>query len=114
MNRADTVRAVVVDGHPYQKMPDGTLVPIKDMTDDARLDAMSEEEVETIAAADQDGPPMTDEEWARGEITRPIKVSIGLRLDHDVLQWFKSKGQGYQTRINAVLRKYMEAHRKAG
>lgn len=114
MNEADAVRAVVVDGQPYQKMPDGTLVPIRDKTDDVRLDTISDDEVEAIAAADEDGPPMTDEEWAKVEITPPVKVSVGLRLDSDVLKWFKAKGRGYQTRINAVLRRYMDAHRKAG
>lgn len=37
------------------------------------------------------------------------KAAISLRLDADVLNWFKSEGAGYQTRINAVLRAYMEA-----
>ena len=37
------------------------------------------------------------------------KAAISLRLDADVLDWFKAQGAGYQTRINAVLRAYMEA-----
>jgi uncharacterized protein (DUF4415 family) len=57
---------------------------------------------------------MTDEEWARAKIVHPPKVPVGLKLDADVLRWFKSKGRGYQTRINTVLRRYMEAQRKAG
>jgi uncharacterized protein (DUF4415 family) len=42
---------------------------------------------------------------------RPIspKASISLRLDTDVLEWFKAQGQGYQTRINAVLRAFRDA-----
>jgi uncharacterized protein (DUF4415 family) len=114
MNDDKTVRAIVVDGQPYQKMADGTLVPLKDLTDEARLDAMSDEHLEADAAVDRDAPPMTDEEWARGAISQPTKVAVGLRLDDDVLQWFKAKGRGYQTRINAVLRRYMETQRKAG
>ena len=39
----------------------------------------------------------------------PRKAAISLRLDADVLDWFKAQGGGYQTRINAVLRAYMEA-----
>lgn len=39
----------------------------------------------------------------------PRKAAISLRLDADVLNWFKGQGAGYQTRINAVLRAYMEA-----
>jgi uncharacterized protein (DUF4415 family) len=75
---------------------------------------MSDEEIERIAANDPNGPPMSDEEWARARVIHPVKVPVGLKLDSDVLQWFKSRGRGYQTRINAVLRRYMEAQRKAG
>jgi uncharacterized protein (DUF4415 family) len=41
----------------------------------------------------------------------PPKQSVSLRLDADVLKWFKSQGTGYQTRINAVLRAFTEAAR---
>ncbi len=37
------------------------------------------------------------------------KETVSIRLDPDILNWFKHQGQGYQTRINAVLRMYMEA-----
>ncbi len=40
------------------------------------------------------------------------KTSVSLRIDPDVLSWFKSDGKGYQTRINSVLRAYFEAHRR--
>ncbi|MBI2339540.1 MAG: BrnA antitoxin family protein [Deltaproteobacteria bacterium] len=43
--------------------------------------------------------------------TRPRKFQLTLRIDEDVLKWFKSKGHGYQTRINSLLRAYKEAHR---
>jgi uncharacterized protein (DUF4415 family) len=46
------------------------------------------------------------QEWA--ELFKPIKKPITLRLDADVLAWFKKQGSGYQTRINQVLRKIME------
>jgi uncharacterized protein (DUF4415 family) len=39
----------------------------------------------------------------------PRKAAISLRLDADVLEWFRAQGPGYQTRINAVLRAYREA-----
>jgi len=41
------------------------------------------------------------------------KESITLRLDQDVLAWFRAMGRGYQTRINAVLKSYMEAARES-
>ena len=39
------------------------------------------------------------------------KTAVTIRLDQQVLKWFKAKGPGYQTRINALLRAYMEAHK---
>jgi uncharacterized protein (DUF4415 family) len=42
----------------------------------------------------------------------PEKTSIHLRLDADVLEWFKAQGPGHLTRMNAVLRSYFEAHQK--
>ena len=41
---------------------------------------------------------------------RPIKIPIKMNYDSDVLEWFKSFGKGYQTRMNAALREYMSAH----
>lgn len=107
------VRAVLVDGRAYQKKPDGSLVPLKGKTDWARLDRQSAAQVEAAAARDRDGAPMTDAEWAAAAIVQPQKVAVGMKLDDDVLDWFKSQGKGYQTRINSVLRRYYETHRKA-
>jgi len=45
----------------------------------------------------------------RGLEPLPAKVSISLRVDRDVLEWFKDQGPGYQTRMNAVLRAFREA-----
>jgi uncharacterized protein (DUF4415 family) len=45
----------------------------------------------------------------RGLRPLPAKASIALRVDADVLEWFKSQGPGYQTRMNAVLRAFKEA-----
>lgn len=45
----------------------------------------------------------------RGLRPKPPKASVSLRLDADVLKWFKSQGRGYQTRMNAVLRAFKDA-----
>ena len=50
----------------------------------------------------------------RGRFYRPVKQQITLRIDADLLAWFRSLGDKYQTRINAALREYMAPHRKAG
>lgn len=46
-----------------------------------------------------------------GEFYKPIKKPVTLRLDADVLAWFKKQGRGYQTRINRALRRVMETAR---
>lgn len=62
-----------------------------------------------------DSPEVTPEMFARGVIRvglKPMtkKSQVTLRLDKDVLTWFKGQGRGYQTRINSLLRAYMDAH----
>jgi len=49
-----------------------------------------------------------------GSLYRPIKKPVTLRLDADVLAWFKKKGRGYQTRMNRVLRRVMMEERSSG
>jgi uncharacterized protein (DUF4415 family) len=52
-------------------------------------------------------------DWSRaviGKFYRPIKKSVTVRLDADVLAWLKSRGKGYQTRINRLLRAAMQNH----
>ena len=51
--------------------------------------------------------------WANAVLEYPEKKKpVTLRLDADVLDWFRSLGKGYQTRINSVLRSFYEAHKK--
>jgi uncharacterized protein (DUF4415 family) len=56
--------------------------------------------------------PATDARfWEKAQVVMPpAKTHLSLRLDEDVVEWFKRKGDGYQTRINAVLRSYVQAH----
>lgn len=70
-----------------------------------RLNAMSDEDIDT-----SDIPELDDEFFQQAELHLPMKKPVTIRLDADVLEWFKSQGQGYQTRINNLLRKYMETH----
>jgi len=52
-----------------------------------------------------------DMDWVTIELPLPPrKVHTSLRLDADMLEWFKAQGRGYQTRINAILRSYFERH----
>ncbi len=71
---------------------------------------MADNEIDT-----SDVPEVEDFTGAvRGRFYRPIKQQITLRLDADMLAWFRSLGSKYQTRINAALREYMDSHQKAG
>jgi len=56
-----------------------------------------------------DIPELDDAFFQNAELRLPPKQPVTLRLDADVLAWFKAGGQGYQTRINQLLRRYMES-----
>ena len=59
-------------------------------------------------------PEQGEEFFQQAVLRMPApKVSITLRVDQDILEWFKGQGRGYQTRINALLRAYMEAQQRA-
>ena len=84
-------------------------------TDWARVRAMTDEEIEAAARSDPDAQLTDAEFWKEAKLVMPErKQSVTLRLDKDVLEWFKAQGSRYQSRMNAVLRSYMQAHRKVG
>jgi len=70
------------------------------------FDAINEKDI------DYSDIPELSEDWLRAvnPLSLPIKKQISLRLDTDIIEWFKSQGSRYQTRINQVLRSYKEAH----
>ena len=56
-----------------------------------------------------DIPETTSEFWEDAEVKMPVeKTAISIRLDKDILEFFKKQGKGYQSKINAVLRSYVE------
>ena len=58
-----------------------------------------------------DSPEVTDWSGAkRGKYYRPVKQLLSVRLDADLIDWFKASGSGYQTRINAALREFVLRH----
>ena len=71
-----------------------------------KLDALKDEDIDY-----SDIPELDDSFFTRALVELPHpKDTVTLRLDHDVITWFKQKGRGYQTRMNAVLKSYMKAH----
>lgn len=111
-----TTRVILgTDGRVLIEQADGSYRPAQGQTDWARVDAMSEAELEATIAADPDDPGNDPAFWERAELVYPVaKERVTLRLDRDVVAWFRSQGRGYQTRMNAVLRAYMAAKRKTG
>jgi uncharacterized protein (DUF4415 family) len=84
----------------------------KGKTDWARVRAITEEDLERSIAADPDSD-IAHPDWTKARLVTPQpKESIHLRIDPDVLAWFRQQGQGYLTRMNAVLRSYVEARRR--
>lgn len=84
-------------------------------TDWQRLRSMSEEDIERGALSDPDNPPWTEEELARAELVSPSgerKVPVSIRLDPEVIEFFKEAGPGYQSRISTVLLAYVRSRRR--
>lgn len=78
-------------------------------TDWQRLDAMSDEDIDL-----SDCPEVTPSLFAKAVIRKRKESMIettAVKIDSDVLDWFKSQGQGYQSQINQLLRSYMESQR---
>jgi len=91
------------------------LAKMKDETDWARVRALTDEDIERAVAEDPDQSFWTDEDWANARVVWPQgKAPVTLRLDRDIIAWFKLQGRGYQTRINAVLRGFVEAQKHGG
>ena len=103
------VRLVHVQSDELHEM----IAPVKHAprTDWKRLRAMPDEAITAQIAADPDVAPKLEGDWfSRAEAKEPRvpKVPISLRVDPDVLGWFKATSGQYQSRMNAVLRAYME------
>jgi uncharacterized protein (DUF4415 family) len=83
----------------------------KGKTDWERVRKLSDEDIDAAIKRDPDSDP-ANFDWSKAELVMPRrKEAISIRLDDDVLSFFKSLGSGYQTRINAVLRHFMEQAR---
>ena len=83
----------------------------KSKTDFARLDKIKDEEIDY-----SDAPAITPEMFAKSIVRRGLKprtkTQLTLRVDSDVLAWYKKQGRGYQTKINMLLRAYMQEHQR--
>ena len=91
-------------GIDFNDVPDIFRHPMLALRDD-RVDYGEERWIST-----SDIPELDAEFFRRAELRVPVKQAVTIRLDADVLEWFKGQGTGYQTRINQLLRQYMQAH----
>jgi len=88
----------------------------KGRTDWKRLRNMGEEEVERGALGDVDNPPWTADELNNARLVlraHEAKVPLSIRLDREVIDYFKDQGPGYQSRIGAVLLSYVRSQEAA-
>lgn len=92
----------------YESLDD---IPVKPLN--RKLIEMTDEEAERRAAADPDAGVIPPGFWDNAKVLLPeTKQQITLRLDPEVIRFFKRTGKGYQSRMGAVLRSYVEAKRK--
>ena len=86
----------------------------KSKTDWARVDALTDEDIERAMRDDPDWQDLMDIDWSKAEIVIPQKKkAISIRLDEDIVDFFQASGKGYQTRINAVLRHFITEQRRS-
>jgi uncharacterized DUF497 family protein len=114
--RAEVVR--IISARRARKMKKENIVTRKwgdrrkGKTDWARVDKLTDEDIAKAVASDPDAAPI-DIDWSDAVLVIPTrKKAISIRVDEDVLDYFKSQGEGYQRRINAVLRSYMQQKAK--
>jgi uncharacterized protein (DUF4415 family) len=87
----------------------GTISKTKPKTDWRRLRSMTDDEIRAAIIDDPDAWPTDEVFWREARVVMPRrKETVTMRLDADLLHWFRSE-RGYQTRINAILRAYMNA-----
>ena len=81
-------------------------------TDWERIDTMTDDQIDY-----SDSPKISHELFRTGvrksgKRSAEVKEAISIRLDKDVLEWFRARGRGYQSEVNALLRAYMQQHRQ--
>jgi uncharacterized protein (DUF4415 family) len=87
--------------------------PRRGKTDWKKLDRLTDAEIEAAMAKDPAWADFDHADWSEAVLViPPKKKAISIRVDEDVLDYFKQQGSGYQRRMNAVLRSYMQQTRK--
>ncbi|EHS49008.1 hypothetical protein PDO_0764 [Rhizobium sp. PDO1-076] len=86
----------------------------KSLTDWARVNALTDEDIERAMRDDPDWQDFIDIDWSKAVMVIPQKKkAISIRLDEDIIDFFQQTGKGYQTRINAVLRHFISEQKRS-
>lgn len=98
---------MLIDGDSPERLTRVTLEEARRMKGETDWDRLARE-------GDYEGPAEFEVDWSKAKLVEPEpKTAISLRVDPDVLAFFKAQGKGYQTRMNAVLRAYVRAQKAA-
>jgi uncharacterized protein (DUF4415 family) len=83
-------------------------------TDWARVEALTDEDIKRAMRDDPDWKDFMDIDWSKAKMVIPDrKKAISIRLDPDIIDFFQATGKGYQTRINAVLRHFVDEQKRS-
>ena len=94
-----------------KEQPTGRASARRGATDWKRVRSLSDKAIEDAVKADPGARPTDENFWKQAKVVLPrAKQTVTIRLDADILDWLRQQ-KGYQTRINAVLRTYMEAQK---
>jgi uncharacterized protein (DUF4415 family) len=86
-------------------------VRVESRTDWNKVDSITDERLERLIAEDEDERDFTPD-WTRAKLVIPeARQSVHLRLDRDTIRFFKAQGKGHITRMQAVLKAYVDAHK---
>ena len=84
----------------------------KSRTDLGRVDAMTDEKLERLVAGEEDERGFKPD-WTRAKLILPqVRQSVHLRLEQETVEYFKSQGKGHISRMQAVLKSYVDAHKR--
>lgn len=96
-----TMKDETIVHYTHQTLPKGK-------TDWKKLKSLTSQNIQEAASSDPDNPIWTAEMFEASRLMMPQKkVSVHMYLDQEIVDWFKSEGKGYQSRINAVLKSYV-------
>lgn len=100
----------LIDGTLLRREDDGSYHPTPSATDLGRVSGWSDEEIEEMSASDPDHPALDDVFWQQADARDAGRATV--RLEAEIIEFFRRSGERYESRINAVLRDYVASQNK--